>query len=62
MLTPEQDLAVELFTTRDALRYVAENLTAYNYRPDLAACNLLLIAEQLSRQIEQFESLSGHTS
>ncbi|MDO4693044.1 MAG: hypothetical protein Q4A62_00235 [Eikenella sp.] len=59
MYTPKQDLAVEFCTTRDALLYVAENLTAYQHRPDLAACNLLLIAEQLSRQIERFESLDG---
>ena len=41
-----------MYTTRDALRYVAENLITYQHKPDLAGCALLVIAEQMKQQID----------
>jgi len=52
MYTPEQNLVVDMYTTRDALRYVAENLITYQHKPDLAGCALLVIAEQMKQQID----------
>lgn len=53
--TPDQNLVVDLYTARDAVHYVAENLLAYQHKPELAGCTLMLIAAQLSRLIQQLD-------
>lgn len=46
----------DLYAARDAVAYVAENLIAYQHKPELAGCALSVIAAHLSRLIEALDA------